>query len=127
SGIRAASSHTGALASSDSAVAALFRKAGIVRCYSREELATVACVFTLKEIKGKSFAIVTHAGGPAVILTDALSRGGLNVPAFTGEKAEELKKKLLPGSAIANPIDILGTGTPKDLAIAINYAEQHFP
>lgn len=127
SGIRAASSHTGALASSDSAVEALFRKAGIVRCYSREELATVACVFTLKEIKGKSFAIVTHAGGPAVILTDALSRGGLNVPAFTGEKAEELKKKLLPGSAITNPIDILGTGTPKDLAIAIDYAEQHFP
>ncbi len=127
SGMRAASSHTGALASSDSAVEALFRKAGIVRCYSREELATVACVFTLKEIHGKNFAVVTHAGGPAVILTDALSRGGLGVPAYKGKKAEELKKRLLPGSAVGNPIDILGTGSPADLAMAIEYADKHFP
>ena len=62
SGSRAASSHTGAIASSDSAVEALFRKAGIVRCFSREELTTVGCVFTLPELKGKNFAIITHAG-----------------------------------------------------------------
>ena len=80
SGSRAASSHTGAIASSDSAVEALFRKAGIVRCYSRGELTTVGCIFTLPELKGKNFAIVTHAGGPGVMLTDALSKGGLNVP-----------------------------------------------
>ena len=55
SGSRAASSHTGAIASSDSAVEALFRKAGIVRCFSREELTTVGCVFTLPELKGKNF------------------------------------------------------------------------
>ena len=54
SGSRAASSHTGAIASSDSAVEALFRKAGIVRCYSREELTTVGCIFTLPELKGKN-------------------------------------------------------------------------
>ena len=72
SGSRAASSHTGAIASSDSAVEALFRKAGIVRCFSREELTTVGCIFTLPPIKGKNFAIVTHAGGPGVMLTDAL-------------------------------------------------------
>ncbi len=72
--------HTGAIASSDSAVEALFRKAGIVRCFSREELTTVGCVFTLPELKGKNFAIITHAGGPGVMLTDALSKGGLNVP-----------------------------------------------
>ena len=76
SGSRAASSHTGAVASSDLAVEALFRKAGIVRCFSREELTTVACVFNLKEIKGRNFAIVTHAGGPAVMLADALERDG---------------------------------------------------
>ena len=73
SGSRAASSHTGAIASSDSAVEALFRKAGIVRCYSREELTTVGCIFTLPELKGKNFAIITHAGGPGVMLTAALS------------------------------------------------------
>lgn len=66
-GKRAASSHTGAIASSDSAVEALFRKAGIVRCFSREELTTVASIFTLKDVKGKNCAIVTHAGGPAVM------------------------------------------------------------
>ena len=88
SGSRAASSHTGAIASSDSAVEALFRKAGIVRCFSREELTTVGCIFTLPELKGKNFAIVTHAGGPGVMLTDALSKGGLNVPTLDGKIAE---------------------------------------
>jgi acyl-CoA synthetase (NDP forming) len=111
SGSRAASSHTGAIASSDSAVEALFRKAGIVRCYSREELTTVGCIFTLPELKGKNFAIITHAGGPGVMLTDALSKGGLNVPKLEGELAEELKSKLFPGAAVGNPIDILATGT----------------
>ena len=75
SGSRAASSHTGAIASSDAAVEALFRKAGIVRCFSREELTTVGCIFTLPPLKGRNFAIVTHAGGPGVMLTDALSKG----------------------------------------------------
>ena len=126
SGARAASSHTGAIASSDLAVEALFRKAGIVRCYSREELTTVAALFTLKEIKGKNIAIITHAGGPAVMLTDALSKGGLNVPDLNGPVAEELKAKLYPGSAVANPIDILATGTPEHLAIAIDYCENKF-
>ena len=126
SGSRAASSHTGAIASSDSAVEALFRKAGIVRCFSREELTTVGCIFTLPELKGKNFAIVTHAGGPGVMLTDALSKGGLNVPKIEGAEADELKSKLFPGSAVANPIDILATGTPEQLGIAIDYCENKF-
>ena len=126
SGSRAASSHTGALASSDAAVEALFRKAGIVRCFSREELTTVGCIFTLPPLKGKNFAIVTHAGGPGVMLTDALSKGGLNVPKIEGPAADELKEKLFPGSAVANPIDILATGTAEQLGVAIDYCEQKF-
>ena len=127
SGSRAASSHTGAIASSDSAVEALFRKAGIVRCYSREELTTVGCIFTLPELKGKNFAIVTHAGGPGVMLTDALSKGGLNVPSLASEPAaEELKTKLFPGSSIANPIDFLATGTAEQLGTVIDYCENKF-
>ena len=124
SGSRAASSHTGAIASSDSAVEALFRKAGIVRCFSREELTTVGCVFTLPELKGKNFAIITHAGGPGVMLTDALSKGGLNVPKLEGEVAEELKAQLFPGAAVGNPIDILATGTPEHLRLCIDYCEE---
>ena len=126
SGSRAASSHTGAIASSDSAVEALFRKAGIVRCHSREELTTVGCIFTLPPLTGKRFAIVTHAGGPGVMLTDALSKGGLEVPRIEGSAAEELKEKLFPGSSVANPIDILATGTAEQLGITIDYCERKF-
>ena len=126
SGSRAASSHTGAIASSDSAVEALFRKAGIVHCFGREELTTVGCIFTLPQLKGHNFAIVTHAGGPGVMLTDALSKGGLSVPRLEGPEADELKEKLLPGSAVANPIDILATGTAEHLGLAIDYCEQKF-
>ncbi len=124
SGSRAASSHTGAIASSDAAVEALFRKAGIVRCHSREELTTVGCIFTLPPLTGKRFAIVTHAGGPGVMLTDALSKGGLEVPHLEGSIAEEMKSKLFPGSSVANPIDILATGTPEQLGTVIDYCEQ---
>ncbi len=126
SGSRAASSHTGAIASSDSAVEALFRKAGIVRCFSREELTTVGCIFTLPPLKGRNFAIVTHAGGPGVMLTDALSKGGLNVPKIEGPMAEELKQQLFAGSSVANPIDILATGTGEQLGTAIDYCERKF-
>ena len=126
SGSRAASSHTGALASSDAAVEALFRKAGIVRCFSREELTTVGCIFTLPPLKGKNFAIVTHAGGPGVMLTDALSKGGLNVPNINGSVADELKTHLFPGSSVANPIDFLATGTPEQLGMVIDYCENMF-
>ena len=131
-GSRAASSHTGAMASSDSAVEALFRKAGIVRCFGREELTTVGCIFKSLESKVDSlksnlnFAIVTHAGGPGVMLTDALSKGGMNVPKLDGKAAEELKQKLLPGSSVANPIDILATAQPEHLATAIDYCENRF-
>ena len=126
SGSRAASSHTGAIASSDAAVEALFRKAGIVRCHSREELTTVGCIMTLPPLTGKRFAIVTHAGGPGVMLTDALSKGGLEVPKLEGEAAEELRSKLFPGSSVANPIDILATGTAEILGTAIDYCEKRF-
>ena len=128
SGSRAASSHTGAIASSDSAVEALFRKAGIVRCFSREELTTVGCILTLPQPLhregGLNFAIVTHAGGPGVMLTDALSKGGMNVPPLTGPIADELKTKLLPGSSVSNPIDILATGGAEHLGLAIDACEQ---
>jgi len=122
-GSRAASSHTGALASSDSAVDALFRKAGIVRCYGREELATVAAIFMHKKLSGKNIAIITHAGGPAVMLTDALSNNGLEIPHI---ESPELLEKLLPGSSVANPIDFLATGTAANLGDIIDYCDTKF-
>lgn len=125
-GSRAASSHTGALASPDIAVDALFRKAGIVRCNGREELASVASIFMHQIPKGKNIAIITHAGGPAVMLTDSLSNGGLNIPAIEGEKAKELLSKLFPGSSVANPIDFLATGTAEQLGYIIDACNNDF-
>jgi len=125
-GSRAASSHTGALASPDEAVNALFQKAGIVRCYGREDLIAVASVFMYPTLPGKNLAIITHAGGPAVMLTDALSKGGLEIPAITGEKADALKAKLFAGSSVANPIDFLATGTAEQLGIIIDAINNDF-
>lgn len=125
-GSRAASSHTGALASSDAAVDALFKKAGIVRCYGREDLISVASAFMYPPFQGKNIAIITHAGGPAVMLTDKLSQGGLTVPALSGKDADELKEKLFPGSSVANPIDFLATGTAEQLGIIIDTVNEKF-
>ena len=125
-GSRAASSHTGALAGSDMAADALFRKAGIVRCSSREELVTVASVFMHRELRGNRLAIVTHAGGPAVMLADALSEGGMEVPQIRHQKAGELLGELHPGSSFSNPIDILATGTADQLGRVLDYCERDY-
>lgn len=125
-GSRAASSHTGALATSDVAVEALFRKAGIVRCSNREELTTVCSIFMHPEVKGKNIAVITHAGGPAVMLTDTLSNNGLDVPHLEGEAADRLLSKLFPGSSVGNPIDFLATGTAEQLGYIIDACENDF-
>ena len=126
-GSRAASSHTGAMASSDSAVEALFRKAGIVRCYGREELTTVAGILMTRKLEGKNMAIITHAGGPAVMLTDALEAGGLTIPQLTDmEPKETLRGKLFAGSSVENPIDFLATGTAEQLGEIIDACENDF-
>lgn len=125
-GGRAASSHTGALATSDEVVRALFRKSGVVYCSGRAELITVGSIFTYKALTGKNFAIITHAGGSAVMLTDALSKGGLEVPEITNKYADDLLDYLYPGSSVKNPIDFLATGTADQLGIIIDYCEHKF-
>ncbi len=123
-GSRAATSHTGAMASSDSAVEALFRKAGIVRCPGREELTTVASVFMHKPLKGRNIAIITHAGGPAVMLTDALSSGGMNIPALSGEDQNKILSMMNPGASALNPIDMIATGSIEQLGNVIDYVDR---
>lgn len=120
-GSRAATSHTGAMASADSAVEALFRKAGIVRCFGREELTTVASIFTHKSFKGRNVAIVTHAGGPGVMLTDALSAGGMNIPRIEGEDHDRLQAMMNPGACASNPVDLIATATTEQLEKVIDY------
>lgn len=123
-GSRAASSHTGALATSDFVIRALFEKCGIVYCSSREELISVAGIFQTNEIKGENIAIITHAGGSAVMLTDTLSTNGMHVPQMDKEKTKELLQKLNPGSSADNPFDFLATGTADQLGEIIDFCEQ---
>lgn len=125
-GSRAASSHTGALASPDTAVDALFRKAGIIRAYGRDELVNIASVLTYPAPKGRKMAIVTHAGGPAVMLTDVLSSNRIEIPKIEGEDAQQLLSKLFHGSSVSNPIDFLATGTPQQLGEIIDACENKF-
>lgn len=125
-GSRAASSHTGAMASPDVAVDALFRKAGIIRCYGRHELAAVAAVLMSPRPTGRRMAVITHAGGPAVMMTDELSKAGIEVPALGGKKADALLEKLYPGSSVTNPVDFLATGNAEQLAAIIDACENDF-
>ena len=125
-GSRAAASHTGAIASSDMTIRALFNKAGIVYCSSREQLLSVASILKYKPLEGKNIALITHAGGSAVMLADVLSKGGFNLPEIVGEDAENLKTFLNPGSSVSNPIDFLATGTAEQLSIIIDYCEHKF-
>jgi acetate---CoA ligase (ADP-forming) len=125
-GSRAVSSHTGALAGSNTAINALFRKAGIIRCYSRVELVYVAAIFTIRPLHGNRIAVITHAGGPGVMLTDILVRGGMKVPHLNGPKAEALLSKLYPGSSVSNPIDFLATGNAEQLRHILEAVENDF-
>ncbi len=125
-GSRAATSHTGAMANSDIAVDALFEKAGIIRCFGRNELINVASVLQHKITKGNRFAIITHAGGPAVMLTDVLEKNGLEVPKIENPHAKELLSQLYDSSSVQNPIDFLATGNAKQLEFIITYCENKF-
>ena len=108
-GSRAAASHTGAMATNDTAVQALLDKAGIIRVQSRPELIDVATVLVCARgnLDGHRIAIVTDAGGPGVLLADELNRQGFEVPAFKQSTREKLNQVLLPGSSSANPVDCL--------------------
>ncbi len=125
-GQRAVSSHTGALAGEDTAVELLFRKAGIIRCEGRLDLVNVAGVLLGNKPKGDRVAIVTHAGGPGVMLADTLESEGVKVPKIEGKYAQELLGKLNYGSSVANPIDFLATGTAEQLDLILDFAENKF-
>jgi len=94
--------------------------------YGREELTTVASVMLHPPLRGKNLAIITHAGGPAVMLTDQLTKGDMDVPKLEGPKVDELLTQLFPGSSASNPIDMLATGNAEQLGKCIDYCENFF-
>ncbi len=108
-GAKAAASHTGAMASSDTAVQALFDKAGIIRVKSKAELVEVACALVCLKgaAKGNKAVIVTDAGGPGVMLSDELNRFGVELTRFSKKTNKRLARILPPEAAWGNPIDCL--------------------
>lgn len=124
-GIEAASSHTAAISNPDDAIASIFSKAGIIRCYSRKELTSVGMLLQHKELKGWNMGVITHAGGPGVMLSDHLSDYGFDMPTPGEKDQEKLLINLHPGSSVHNPFDILATGREKELSGLLDYTLQH--
>jgi|FLYL01.1.fsa_nt_gi acetyl coenzyme A synthetase (ADP forming)-like protein len=113
-GTRAASSHTGALASADIAVDALFRQSGVIRVDTLSELFAVGSLLANQPIpKGRRVGVVTNAGGPAILAADALESHRLELPEFS----TDLQKAILaevPGAAARNPVDLIAGAGPEE-------------
>jgi len=109
SGSRAVSSHTGSLAGSEQAYQAAFRQAGVLRVNSMEELFDIsAAVGYQPQILGERIAIVTNAGGPGILATDALEHAGLSLARFERQTIQDLVQYLPDAASAANPVDVLG-------------------
>ncbi len=117
-GARAVSSHTGSLAGSERAYEAAFRRAGVLRAQTVEELFDFATGFSLQPLpRGGGLAIITNAGGPAIMATDACDRLGVPLASLSGETIDRLLDTLPRAAAVYNPVDVLGD------APASRYAE----
>jgi acetyltransferase len=119
-GARAAASHTGALIGSDTSYDALFYQSGILRVESVYELFNRAIAFSKQPIpKGNRIAIVTNAGGPGIMATDAAIRHNLKIAPLSEETKKKLKEELPPTASINNPVDVIGDATHKRYEAAI--------
>lgn len=108
-GAKAASSHTGSLMGSDEVYEAIFAQAGVLRVNSVEGLFNVALGFAYQPVpKGPRVAIVTNAGGPGIMATDACVRYGLEMAEISSETKDALKPVLPPTANFSNPIDVIG-------------------
>jgi acetyl coenzyme A synthetase (ADP forming)-like protein len=119
-GARAASSHTAALAGSDTAVDALFRSAGVLRARNLEELVDVATLLSSQPLpKGRRVAVLTNAGGLGILCADACEAAGLELPELTVQTREALCAVLPSEASVANPVDLLGSATGETYAKAL--------
>jgi len=120
-GMRAVSSHTGALAGSDAAFSAAFKKAGILRADTLEELFNLVLSFEKQPLpKGKRVLIVTNGGGPGVLAADACEKKGLDLPSLEHSIRERLRRKLPPHASVNNPVDVLGDADEERYRIALD-------
>jgi acetyl coenzyme A synthetase (ADP forming)-like protein len=115
SGARAASSHTGALTESDVIVGELFRQAGIIRTDTLEELFDVAAVLAHQPLpSGRRVAILTNAGGPAILAADACEARGLELAHLAEETLAKLQEFLPRTASVRNPVDMIASAGPAE-------------
>src|SRR5262245_11124970 len=119
-GSRAAASHSAALATSDTAVEALFEQAGVIRANTLQELFDVAVLLSTQPMPpGPRVGVVTNAGGPGILFADAGETHGLVLPELTPETQAALRTVLPPQAGVANPVDMIAAATPAQYARTI--------
>jgi len=122
-GASAAASHTGSLAGADDICDAAFEQAGIIRCYNLEEMFNKAIAFAYQPVPAsEKVAIITNAGGPGVLTTDAAISNGLKLAKFSEETTKVLKKALPAAANIKNPVDVIGDARADRYVTAIQAA-----
>ena len=122
-GARAASSHTGALAGSENAYTAAFKQVGVMRASKVEDLFDWGLAFSYQGgIKGPRVALVTNAGGPGIIATDAIENSDLKMAEFSRETVAALRAKLPPTANLYNPIDVIGDAKADRYRVALEGA-----
>ena len=123
-GIWAASAHTGTLAGTDTAYSAAFKQAGVIRVESLDSLFDcTAALSTQLRPKGDRVAVITNAGGPAVLAADAVEQCGMKLANIRERQVEMLKQQLPPAASAYNPIDVLGDADPKRYSMAVEAAQ----
>jgi acetyl coenzyme A synthetase (ADP forming)-like protein len=121
-GARAAASHTGSMAGSDTAYDAIFMQGGIQRVEGVSELFNYAMAFSSQPLpRGSRIAIVTNSGGPGIMATDALIRPGITMAPLSEETKNRLREKLPATASVHNPVDIIGDADAKRYEAAIRY------
>jgi acetyl coenzyme A synthetase (ADP forming)-like protein len=125
-GSRAASSHTGALATPQIASDALFRQAGIIRVGTLEELFNVATLLSNQPVPaGRRVAIITNGGGPGIIAADACEQQGLALPELSPEVIEQLKRVVKREIAFRNPLDLTAGASGEEFEAVLNIVAEH--
>ncbi len=119
-GAKAASSHTGAIAGSDNAYTAAFKRSGIIRVDDVETLFNLAEAFSNQPLpKGPNLAVVTNSGGPGILTADAVEGSTLNLARPSAKTVERLQSFLPPYAALYNPIDIIGDADAERYRLAM--------
>ncbi len=122
-GSRAVSSHTGTLAGSEKAYDSAFRQAGVIRADSVQDLFDFSVAFARQPLlTSERIAIVTNAGGPGIMATDACEREGLQLASLERETIEYLRANLPAAASVLNPIDVLGDALADRYNVAISTA-----